>query len=73
LGGAVFFDAGRAWGGNVIGLPDPGLLRDAGIGLRIGNARSGIANVIHVDVAFPLDGDPSIARAQLLVVTKKSF
>ncbi len=73
VGGAVFFDAGRAWGGTRTGLPDPGLLRDAGFGLRIGNARSGIANVIHVDVAFPFDGDPSIARAQLLVVTKNSF
>ncbi len=73
VGGAVFFDAGRAWGGTRAGLPDPGLLRDAGIGLRIGITRSGLGNVIHVDVALPLDGDPSIARAQLLVVTKKSF
>jgi hypothetical protein len=29
--------------------------------------------MIHVDVAVPLDGDPAIARAQLLVVTKQSF
>lgn len=73
LGGAVFFDAGRAWGGSRTGLPDPGLLRDAGVGLRIGLPRSGLGNVIHVDLAFPFDGDPSIAHAQLLVVTKKSF
>ncbi len=73
VGGAVFFDIGRAWGGDVAGLPAPGRLRDAGLGLRIGNVRSGLANVIHVDVAFPLDGDPSIARAQFLVTTKNSF
>lgn len=73
VGGAIFFDAGRAWGGNVSGLPDPGPLRDAGVGLRIGNARSGLGNVTHVDVAFPFDGDPSIDRVQLLVVTKQSF
>jgi hypothetical protein len=73
LGGAFFFDMGRAWGGDFKGVPDPGLLRDVGAGLRIGNARSGLGNVIHIDIAFPLDGDPSIARAQLLVTTKQSF
>ena len=73
VGGALFFDAGRAWGGTTGGLPDEGLLRDAGVGLRIGMTRSGLGNVVHVDVAFPLDGDPSIDRAQLLVVTKSSF
>ncbi|MGE5189193.1 MAG: hypothetical protein ACM3NF_03965 [Gemmatimonadota bacterium] len=73
VGAAVFFDAGRAWGGDVAGLPAPGILRDAGFGLRIGNARSGLGNVIHVDVAFPFDGDPSIERVQFLVETKSSF
>ncbi len=73
LGGAFFLDMGRAWGGDYKGVPDTGLLRDIGAGLRIGNARSGLGNVIHIDLAFPLDGDPSIARAQLLVVTKQSF
>ncbi|MBI5419809.1 MAG: hypothetical protein HZA60_06960 [Deltaproteobacteria bacterium] len=73
LGGAVFFDMGRAWGGDFRSVPDPGLLRDVGAGLRIGSARSGLGNVIHIDVAFPLDGDPSIDRVQLLVVTKQSF
>ncbi len=73
LGAAAFFDEGRAWGGNVTGLPAPGLLRDAGVGLRFGLTRSGLGNVIHVDVAFPFDGDPSIARAQFHIVTKNSF
>ena len=73
VGAAAFFDVGRAWGGTRTGFPAPGRLRDAGVGLRIGNARSGLGNVIHVDVAFPVDGDPSIARAQILVETKSSF
>ena len=73
VGGAIFFDAGRAWGGDVSGIPDPGILRDAGFGLRIGNARSGLGNVTHVDLAFPFDGDPSIESVQLIVVTKQSF
>ncbi|HBX43165.1 MAG TPA: hypothetical protein DEH27_04960 [Deltaproteobacteria bacterium] len=73
IGGAIFFDAGRAWGGNVVDLPDSGLLKDVGFGLRIGNSRSGLGNMIHVDLAFPLDGDPSIDRVQFLVETKQSF
>jgi len=35
--------------------------------------RSGLGRLIHVDVAFPLDGDPSISRVQYLVTTKQSF
>jgi hypothetical protein len=73
IGGAVFFDVGRAWGGNAVAIPDAGILRDAGFGLRIGTTRSGLGNVIHVDVAFPIDGDPSIDRVQFLVETKQSF
>lgn len=73
LGGAVFFDVGRAWGGDRTGLPVTGLLRNAGVGLRIGMTRSGLGNVVHVDVAFPFDGDPSISGTQILVETKHSF
>ncbi len=73
IGGAVFFDAGRAWGGNATDLPAKGVLRDAGVGLRIGMVRSGLGNVIHIDVAFPFDGDRSIDRRQFLVETKQSF
>jgi hypothetical protein len=44
-----------------------------GIGLRLEVTRSGLGNVIHLDVAFPLDGDPTISRVQYLVTTKQSF
>jgi hypothetical protein len=73
IGAAAFFDMGRAWGESPAEPPAPGFLKDVGLGLRIGMARSGLGNVIHVDVAFPLDGDPSIAGVQVLVVTKTSF
>lgn len=73
IGGAIFFDMGRAWSGNATAVPDSGLLRDAGFGLRFGNTRSGLGNVLHVDIAFPFDGDPSIDRVQFLVETKQSF
>ena len=44
-----------------------------GFGLRLGNARSGLGNVIHVDLAFPLDGDSSIQKVQFLVQTEARF
>jgi len=37
------------------------------------NTRSGLGNVLHVDVAFPLQGDHDISKAQLLVETKASY
>lgn len=73
IGGAIFFDAGRTWGTSPTGTPSLGWLKDAGLGLRLGNSRSGLGNVIHVDVAFPFDGDPSIKNVQFLVETKRSF
>jgi len=73
IGGAVFFDAGRTWGRAPLAAPSLGLLTDAGFGLRIGNARSGLGNVIHVDLAFPFNGDPTIKRVQFLIQTEHSF
>jgi outer membrane protein assembly factor BamA len=73
VGGAVFFDMGRTWGTPPLAQPSLGLLKDAGFGLRLGNARSGLGNVIHVDLAFPLDGDSSIQRVQFLVQTEARF
>src|SRR5215468_6474820 len=73
VGGAVFFDAGRTWGKAPLAAPSLGLLTDAGFGLRIGNARSGLGNVIHVDLAFPFNGDSTIKRVQFLVQTEHSF
>jgi hypothetical protein len=57
----------------VIGNSDPGTLSDLGLGLRLGNTRSGLGNVLHTDVAFPLQGDRDISKAQLLIETKASF
>ncbi|MGB5472561.1 MAG: BamA/TamA family outer membrane protein [Gammaproteobacteria bacterium] len=73
IGGAVFFDAGRTWGDNPVGAANLGWLKDAGFGLRIGNNRNGSGRVIHVDLAFPLDGDNSIDSVQFLVEAKGSF
>lgn len=73
VGAAAFFDVGRTWGAPPVGEPSLGLLKDVGIGLRIGNSRSGLGNIIHIDLAFPLDGDSSISNMQFLVETKQKF
>ena len=75
VGAAVFFDMGRTWGGAQLGQPGSlGMLKDAGFGLRFGNARTGLGNVIHVDVAFPFNSGPTnIRRVQFLVQTQQEF
>jgi hemolysin activation/secretion protein len=73
VGGAVFADVGRTWGTGVIGNSDPGLLKDVGFGLRLGNTRSGLGNVLHVDFAFPLSDVAGIQKFQFLVQTLQSF
>ena len=73
VGGAVFTDVGRTWGTGVIGNSEPGLLRDVGFGLRLGNTRSGLGNVLHIDLAFPLKQLPGIRRTQFVVQTLQSF
>jgi hemolysin activation/secretion protein len=73
VGGAVFFDAGRTWGDNPVGAANLGWLRDVGFGLRIGNNRAGTGKVIHVDLAFPLDGEDSIDSVQFLVEARATF
>lgn len=73
VGAAVFFDMGRTWGRPPLSQPSLGLLKDAGFGLRLGNARTAFGNVIHVDLAFPINGGSGIKQVQLLVQTEKAF
>ena len=73
VGAAVFADVGRTWGNGVIGNSDPGLLKDVGFGLRFGNTRTGLGNVLHIDLAFPLDNIAGIQKVQFLVQTLQSF
>jgi surface antigen-like variable number repeat protein len=79
LGGAVFFDAGQAWFVDSLSNRDQTfqrqrqILKDIGLGLRLGSSRSSKAAVLHLDVAFPLDADRSIDRVQWLVSTSETF
>ncbi len=73
VGGAIFADAGRTWGVNPVGEPSLGWLKDVGIGLRLGPTRASGRDIIHIDIAFPLDGDSSIDKVQFLIQSKRSF
>lgn len=73
VGAAVFFDAGRTWGRDEFAGEPLGWLKDIGVGLRLGSARSGLGNVLHIDLAFPLDGGSDIDSMQLLIETRRSF
>ena len=73
VGGAVFYDMGATWGRDALGTTSLGLLRDVGFGLRFGSSRSALGNVLHVDVAYPLDGDRSARKLQFIIETRKSF
>jgi outer membrane protein assembly factor BamA len=73
IGGAVFYDSGRAWGGPFENTSNAGWLSNVGFGLRILSTRSAFGNVLHVDFAFPLNRDPNIKSFQFLVGTKVSL
>ncbi|MCS6947744.1 MAG: hypothetical protein NZM12_09030, partial [Steroidobacteraceae bacterium] len=73
VGAAAFVDVGRTWGGDPLGSPQLGWLKDVGVGLRFGNSRSALGNVLHLDVAMPIDGSADIKKLQFLIQTKRSF
>jgi len=72
VGAAAFVDIGRVWGENAAGAPMLGTLKDVGIGLRLGNLRSARANMLHIDVAWPLD-DPRGSSPQFSIETRTRF
>ncbi len=73
VGYAVFADAGRVEGVDPRATPPLGTLYDVGVGLRLTSPRSSGGSVVHIDLAFPLNGDASIDKVQLNVETKGSF
>jgi hypothetical protein len=73
VGAAAFVDVGRAWGGPHVNTANPGWLADVGIGLRISNVRVSTKDVLHIDIAFPLNATPDISKVQFLVKGRTSF
>jgi outer membrane protein assembly factor BamA len=73
VGAAIFADAGRVWGPNPLDEERTGWLADVGFGLRLALTRSASRKVVHVDVAFPLNGDTTIDDVQFLLESRRSF
>ena len=73
VGYAVFVDAGRVSGRDPRANPSLGTLYDVGMGLRLSSPRSSGRNVVHIDLAFPLNPAPTIDKSQLVVETRNSF
>ena len=70
IGAAVFADVGSAWYSST---NENTWLRDAGIGLRIVSTRQTDAKVLHIDLAFPLDGGEDLDDVQLVIKAKQEF
>jgi outer membrane protein assembly factor BamA len=73
IGWAVFADAGRVGGRDPRAAAPLGTLYDVGAGLRLASPRASGRNVVHIDLAFPLNGPSSIDAVQFVVETKGSF
>jgi hypothetical protein len=75
VGAAAFVDVGRAWKGVNPNLLNDGWLADVGIGLRLALDRTSFGNVLHLDVAHPLErgADPDIKSIQFLFKARITF
>jgi hypothetical protein len=73
VGGAAFYDVGRAWGGANQNAENGGWLSDVGVGLRLSFDRAAFGNVLHLDLAVPLDRAGDIEAVQFIVRTKATF
>lgn len=73
VGAAAFFDIGSAWTADQRDSNSRDTLRDIGIGLRVVSSRSASAQVLHLDFAFPLDGDDDIDPHQIIFVLRATF
>lgn len=73
VGAAAFYDVGRAWGGPNRNVANGGWLSDVGVGLRLSFDRASFGNVLHLDVAVPLDRAGDIEAVQFLVKTRATF
>lgn len=73
VGGVAFFDVGRAWYSDRDNGPNGGWLKDVGVGLRVSSDRFETGKILHVDLAFPLDGGDDIDDVQLLLRGRSTF
>jgi len=73
VGGAVFYDLGRAWGGPYESASSRHWLADIGFGLRLLSARSSSGTTLHLDLAFPVEREPGVNSVQFSLQSKTGF
>ena len=73
IGGAAFLDTGRAWGGTGASAESGRWLSNIGIGLRMVSTRAAFGNVVHIDIASPLNAAAGVKKLQILAKTRTSF
>jgi hemolysin activation/secretion protein len=73
FGWAIFFDIGRAWFPGQDKGPNSGYLADIGFGIRLAPTKSNIGQVIHLDLAIPLDKQDDVDDVQFLITIKDTF
>lgn len=73
VGGAAFYDTGRAWGGVNQNTVNGRWLSDVGVGLRLAFDRAAFGNVLHADIAMPIEHAAGIKSVQFLVKTRTTF
>ncbi len=72
MGAVAFFDAGRSWGGQIDGEPNPHL-SNVGIGLRFSSSKTKVGNVLHIDFAAPLAERGGLDSTQVLIKAEGEF
>lgn len=74
VGGAAFYDIGRAWYNDKDNGTNGGVLQNVGVGLRLAPSRANAGTVIHLDIAAPINKqDDDIDSVQWLVTVKNTF
>jgi hemolysin activation/secretion protein len=73
VGWAVFADVGKVGGRDPRATEPLGTLYDVGAGLRLSSPRASGRNVVHIDLSFPLNRQPTIDSVQFVIETKGSF
>ncbi|WP_085949164.1 hypothetical protein [Paraglaciecola chathamensis] len=73
LGGAAFFDAGKAFGESPVINVNNSFITSIGVGARFYSPHSSEAQVIHVDLVKPLSPSDVINSVEIRISTKHSF
>jgi len=73
VGGGLFFDTGRAWGGEQDNAVNQDWLANVGFGLRVFSVRSAFGTVWRLDVAFPINAPDDIPDHQILLYRSTNF